>query len=97
MPAARRNRNQDSESVITDSVYFVRNLACPNQSPGTPVALPTTAPPATTKAPAPPATTVTPAAPAAPADPFAPIHAAIDDVHAGIGSAITGGIGSLTG
>ncbi|KAK9902776.1 hypothetical protein WJX75_005806 [Coccomyxa subellipsoidea] len=40
-------RNQDSLPVVTDSVYFVRNPACNNYSPGTPLP-----PPATTGAPA---------------------------------------------
>ncbi len=62
--AARRVRNQDGVPIATDSVYFVKNMACPNQKPGTPLS---TAPPATTAAPrtssaAPPATTAAPPA-----------------------------------
>ncbi|EIE19892.1 Metallo-dependent phosphatase [Coccomyxa subellipsoidea C-169] len=41
-------RNQDSLPVVSDSVYFVRNPACNNYSPGTPAEAPAT-PPATEK------------------------------------------------
>ena len=57
MHAPRRVRNQDGDPIASDSVYFVKNTACPNQK-----GLSLT-PPAT---PTPPATSAAPAAPSPP-------------------------------
>ena len=58
-PMPRRVRNQDGTPIASDSVYFVKNLACPNQK-GVPLTAPATpAPPLTTSAPV---TTKTPTA-----------------------------------
>ncbi|BDA42117.1 Purple acid phosphatase 15 [Coccomyxa sp. Obi] len=45
-------RNQDNLPVVSDSQYFVRNPKCNNFSPGTPLPVESTAPPATTAEPA---------------------------------------------
>jgi hypothetical protein len=104
MHARRRVRNQDGTPKVTDSVYFVKNPACPNQKPGTPLSTappPTTAaPPATTAAPrattaAPPAAAPVPP-PVVPAPPSNPL-----DVLSGIKNAadtnVIGGILSQQG
>lgn len=63
---AARVRNQDGDPIASDSTYFVKNTACPNQKglPLTPP--PTPAPPVTTAAPSTTAAAVVPPPPVVP-------------------------------
>ena len=85
-------RNQDGTPIAADSVYFVKNLACPNQK-GVPLTPPTTpTPPATASAPA---TTAAPAAPVVVPSPH-PNHAnVLDGISAAKNAYDTGVLGSI--
>jgi hypothetical protein len=91
-------RNQDGTPVASDSVYFVKNLACPNQK-GVPLTAPATpAPPATTSAPATtaaPATTT--AAPPAVVPGPTPVPNVLDGISAAKNAYDTGVLGNILG